>query len=444
MQRSYGLFLFIMLLSCMSVNSFGQNEGNIWYFGAFAGLDFNTIPPTPLLDGQINTSEGVCTISDAGGNLLFYSDGIRIWNASHVTMANGSGLGGDPSSTQSGVIVPWPGNPNLYYLFTSDAFAGPQGLKYNIIDMTLDGGLGEVTTKNVTLIPQADEKITAVLHTNNIDIWIIGHRSNSNEFYAYLATPSGLVTTPVISAVGVTAVGGAGGPGAAKFSPDGTRLAAAFYGPNRTEVYDFDASTGSVTNPITVSTLINPYTLEFSPDGSKLYLTQTDASVAQKNIWQYDLSAGSPAAIVSSAIIIGTTASNSIGTMQLGYDRKIYCARAGGPNQHLGVINNPDLAGLASGYVDDGVYLGGRASRNGLPDFVQSFFVSEICNNGIDDDGDGLVDCDDDDCSGLAGCTPIVPTLGEWGLIILGLTFLCMGAIVVRRKETAPQPRRYS
>ena len=194
-----------------------QNEGNIWYFGGFAGLDFNSIPPTPLLDGQLNVSEGVCTISDASGSLLFYSDGIRIWNADHVFMANGTGLGGDPSSTQSAVAVPWPGNPNLYYLFTADAFAGPNGFRYNVIDMTMAGGLGQVTIKNVGLIPQADEKVSAVLHTNNVDIWVIAHRSNSNEYYAYLVTPSGLVTTPVISSVGVTAVGSSGGPGAAKF-----------------------------------------------------------------------------------------------------------------------------------------------------------------------------------------------------------------------------------
>ena len=30
----------------------------------------------------------------------------------------------------------------------------------------------------------------------------------------------------------------------------------------------------------------------------------------------------------------------------------------------------------------------------------------EICNNGLDDDGDGLVDCDDDDCNFVPGCLP--------------------------------------
>jgi hypothetical protein len=36
--------------------------------------------------------------------------------------------------------------------------------------------------------------------------------------------------------------------------------------------------------------------------------------------------------------------------------------------------------------------------------FVTADRGTEICNNGIDDDGDGLVDCDDPDCSGVGDC----------------------------------------
>ena len=33
---------------------------------------------------------------------------------------SGDGLMGDPSSTSSGLIIPKPGNPNQYYVFTVD------------------------------------------------------------------------------------------------------------------------------------------------------------------------------------------------------------------------------------------------------------------------------------------------------------------------------------
>jgi len=40
------LFLFVALIS------FAQNQGNIWYFGNHARLDFNTSPPSSLPGGQ--------------------------------------------------------------------------------------------------------------------------------------------------------------------------------------------------------------------------------------------------------------------------------------------------------------------------------------------------------------------------------------------------------
>lgn len=71
-----------------------------------------------LTNGQLNTLEGCATIADTTGSLLFYTDGITVWNRNHVPMPNGSGLLGNPSSTQSGIIVPYPGNTDLYYVFT--------------------------------------------------------------------------------------------------------------------------------------------------------------------------------------------------------------------------------------------------------------------------------------------------------------------------------------
>jgi len=67
---------------------YSQKEANIWYFGENAGLDFNSGVPVALLDGQLNTREGCATISDKNGNLLFYTDGITVWNRSHKIMQN--------------------------------------------------------------------------------------------------------------------------------------------------------------------------------------------------------------------------------------------------------------------------------------------------------------------------------------------------------------------
>ena len=103
--------LLILLTLFVSILGYAQKEANIWYFGENAGLDFNTTPPTPLTNGGLSTLEGCSSFSDSNGNLLFYSDGITVWDKNHNIMhySNGSlanDLKGNPSSSQSGMIIP--------------------------------------------------------------------------------------------------------------------------------------------------------------------------------------------------------------------------------------------------------------------------------------------------------------------------------------------------
>ena len=109
--------------------------------------------PVALTNGALTTTEGVATISDNSGNLLFYTNGITVWNRNHLIMTNGSGLLGDFSSTQSAIIVQKPLSTNIYYIFTSDNDAGPDGIRWSEVDMNLSSGLGAITTnKNIALL----------------------------------------------------------------------------------------------------------------------------------------------------------------------------------------------------------------------------------------------------------------------------------------------------
>ena len=89
-----------------------------WAFSTGCGLDFITTPPTVRTSNLHPRSEGCASISDANGNLLFYTNGIKVWDASGTEQVNG--LLGDHSSTQSSIIVPVPGNSKEYYIFTID------------------------------------------------------------------------------------------------------------------------------------------------------------------------------------------------------------------------------------------------------------------------------------------------------------------------------------
>jgi gliding motility-associated-like protein len=369
------LLITILLLFPFSV-LIAQSESNNWYFGKKAGLNFSGPNATALLGGQVNAHGGSASISDSNGNLLFYTNGMTVWNKNHVQMPNGWGLLGHASATQNSIIIPKPGSNTIYYVFTNDKSDGTEGLRYSEVDITLAGGMGDVTAnKNIAVVDSTAEKLTATLHANETDFWVITHGRNDNSFSAIPVTASG-VGTPVVSNSGTIHSGINAGvsalEGQMKVSPDGTKIALATSANGHTfEIFDFNNTTGQVSNPITISgsTYDTPYGVEFSPDGTKLYCSLSNN---QNKVYQFNMQAGSPGAIISSGTLVITSSSPTIGGMQLGPDSKIYLARY--LNEYMGVINFPNSPGTTCNYVDDGVYLDGEKSRRGTPNFIQSYF----------------------------------------------------------------------
>ena len=109
--------IILLIILLFSINAIAQKQANNWYFGINAGLDFSRNNILPLLDGQLQTGEGCSTISDANGDLLFYTDGVTVYNRNHEIMLNGNDLNGNNSSTQSAMIIPKPLDVNIYYIF---------------------------------------------------------------------------------------------------------------------------------------------------------------------------------------------------------------------------------------------------------------------------------------------------------------------------------------
>ncbi|WP_458629191.1 T9SS type B sorting domain-containing protein [Winogradskyella sp. PC D3.3] len=447
------IFLIIFLVF-ISTHFYAQNEASFWYFGQNAGLRFNaeTGTVTAITNGQINTLEGCTSIADTDGNLLFYSDGRTVWNRNHQIMTNGNyfggtGLLGDPSSTSSGLIVPKPEDPDKYYIFTVDEphqnnastypnqFPGPyvegttipqdddgfnNGFNYTLIDMTLNGGLGDVDTseKNIHLVTydpnipieiqyKCSEKITAVRAEDCSSFWVITHFGN--KFYAFKIDTNGVQTTPVISEVGpYIPIEGyrRNSLGYIKSSPDASKLVAANYGeaalaggnaPGNVFLYDFNNETGTVSNPLELYGVENgdsPYGVEFSAESKKVYATIAEGAAGSgtSHVLQWDLESSD---IPSSLQIIHSSNSMTAGALQLGIDRRIYRAQLsynGHPtiSKYLGVISNPEADGLAANYSEQGILLdinGSNQNRStiGLPPFIQSLFNSEtdIIRNGI-------------------------------------------------------------
>jgi len=373
-MKKYSLLFFI---ACVSFSMYAQSPASVWYFGQNAGVDFSYGSPKALSDGQLNTEEGCVTISDQKGVLLFYTDGVSVWNAQHKRMPNGSGLFGSPSSTSSGVVIQHPGNPNQFFLFTVPATADTAGFRYSMVDMKLDSGRGDIlpSLKNIKLKHPVTEKLTSTLHRNGKDYWILLHEWMSDVFIAYRITAQGLQTEPVLSSGGSVHNGTTlNTQGYMKVNPDGTNVALALEESNVIELFDFDNESGKVSAPISMSLPQGSYVygIEFSPDGSLLYVSAAGTG----EIFQYNLQAGSEEAIRASATLIGATNPKAwVGALQIAMDGKIYFTVYKTP--YLGVIENPNIPGIGCGFNQQAVELQGRLSTLGLPTFSQHFFYQQ-------------------------------------------------------------------
>jgi gliding motility-associated-like protein len=374
----------LIAMLILPTSSFAQLERNHWLFGNFGGLDFSSGVPVAVT-GPFATNEGCATLSDAAGNLILSTDGSTVYNRLGAAMPSGSGLWGNPSSTQSGLIVPQPGNDSIFYVFTAAAEAGTAfgsgytGIAVSTVNMHRAGGMGDVTVLNSPLLPVACEKLCAVHHKNGRDYWVITHKFNSSDFYVYPVTSAG-IGAPIIQIVGRYYFAG-GVPsntiGYMRCSPDGSRLASVVdhVANDTVDVFDFNSCDGSISNYKPIPYSGYGYGLCFSPSGRFLYLTrEVYIYVDISNLMQFDLDAVD---IAASKVILHYYGSSYTMGIQQGPDNKLYIASSGG----VTVINNPNLAGLACGY--DSTVLACSATL-GIPNFIDGA-IAPSSSFGVED-----------------------------------------------------------
>jgi gliding motility-associated-like protein len=392
----------LFIISCfLGLNVVAQNEAANWYFGYNSGVKFNQTTNTvsSLNNGQLNTNEGCASISDDSGNLLFYTDGITVWNKNHAVMSNGRGLFGDPSSTQSAIIVPKPNDSNIYYIFTVDDHSFNDshfGLNYSEVDITLDGGLGAITVKNTNLLQECSEKITAVLKDCiTQSIWVLTFASENGDspsyttFHAFEVNASGVSNSSVKSTFFLNVNENRG---YLKLSPDGKKIACANVG-NGMYLYDFDSSTGKASNQKELyinSSYGNSYGVEFSPNSQLLYVHTSNDYFNREDPSQNEVPSNHKSLLIQYNLLATDIQGSAVtiddrelyrGGLQLGPNGKIYRALSATYTQgipYLGVINNPNVVGTGCNYLHNGINLSPNTSSQGLPPFIASFFNTEI------------------------------------------------------------------
>ena len=344
-----------------------QKEANVWVFGSQSIVDFNSGAPQTMPGSSLVSLEACASISDENGELLFYSDGQNVWDRSYSLMSNGTGLLGNQDITQGVMILPFPNTSDQYYVFTLD-----DSLHYSIVDMSLNGGMGDVSaSKNIFVLGGLTEKMTSVKNCSNTGFWVIVHEKSA-DFYVYELSASGL-SAGVSYNIGTYLTSSRG---QLKASPNGDKLAYSDNTFSMVELFDFDNATGVISNAITLpdSAGSRPYGLEFSPDGDLLYVSTVDAAPSGLSyVLQFDISSGNQTTILSSRLNLLSSASSDVyGALQLAPDGKIYLAKNN--TSFLSVIENPDIAGTGCSIVDDQYNLGSGVSFNGLPDVANSFY----------------------------------------------------------------------
>ncbi|MEM9919155.1 MAG: gliding motility-associated C-terminal domain-containing protein [Bacteroidota bacterium] len=353
-------------------------QANQWFFGDGYGLIFQNGEAVPQHDNALFTYEASTAMCDKEGNLLFYTnsggrqDGTAngfIWNRAHEPMEGGSldggNLGGGYSAAQGCISFKKPGTNDLYCLFTVDEFETltvqgntfPQGkgLSYFEIDMSADGGLGAVTISNEKIMASSFEYLSATLHGNCEDYWVMALSSHyfleddfdaADSIYVFKQTASGL-EEPLIFPLPEGNAGVGDEYGLIRISPDGQRIICGRY------MYAFDKWTGQVSDPYDLYIPFAASELSqwcFSSNGKYLYRFKEEISLmeARLTIFQMDLEA---ADLVTSSVLLGTTTYEQVaifGTPQIGPNGKIYLpvqARNSGSPTFLSTIHQPNKKG---------------------------------------------------------------------------------------------------
>jgi gliding motility-associated-like protein len=375
------LIFFFVLATFISEIAVAQKEWNNWFFGNNAGVTFNAGAPTFLPGGQVVSNAGSSSVSDNLGNLLFYSDGITVWNKNHQPMPNGTGLLGNVGGSQTVLITYYPGNKNLYFIFTVDKGGGTNRFRYSVVDMTLNGGLGDVdiSQKNIDFNLQVSEKVTAIKSKNGTDLWLIFHAYNSNAFFVYSIDCKGNFYPHVYNIGSVISTPG-NTRGYLKASTDGKKIVSANFEGNF-EMFDFDNATGAISNfqvlPASSGNACGPYGVEFSPDSKLLYTSEQFTCTPSPGyaISQYRLDPSIGNTIASKVSLDAGTA-NLAGALQLGPDNKIYVAYDGSGN--LGVINNANTYGTGASLVKTGPSVAPATSSFGLSNVIAGFYRNTL------------------------------------------------------------------
>ena len=381
MKHSVLTLLLLILLSC---GIYAQKEAYTWTFGYYAGLSWlpenqrsfaatglggtanATLDNLPgIFTSKIYTDEGCFSISNKKGELLIYSDGIKIWNGDGTQIY--TGLAGNPTSAQSGIVITYPRENDRFICIGIDAYNNNK-MNYvkvhatNSSDAVVEGSAESFSGHSGLL----GESMSSVRHANGTEWWIVAPGKGSPfHLNAWAVTSAGVQTTaPVVTTTTINAPSSQA-QGYLKFTPSGKHFAWAAHGDNKLIYGDFDNSTGEFSNVRSLA-ITRAFGLEFSPNQKYLFVTNDSGT-----LYIYDMEALLSGATTHLKSI--SSFSGDYRPMQLDYSGRLWMVSRG--NRDMYIIDNPnDAPDNLKMYRLSNFLSSGTSGRVGLPSFSASWW----------------------------------------------------------------------
>jgi hypothetical protein len=332
------LFSLIAALIITTI-SLAQLENANWCFRNYAKVNFGGVTPTVGLSscGSGNIFSGSsASVSNNAGQLLFYTDGVRVYDKNNVLMPNGNNIGGysyyGGGAFQGTVIVQKPNSSRYYYIFTVNQRHtavfnnGNSGFYYSVVDMCANGGNGDIVSgmNKIALRNQNGEpidfnyitntglkitehRVTTTSNNDGTKIWLsfFTQIETNNGYkryaYQYLISENGINNTPdgfspypnthlLLNDANFpgTVPGNSAVWGNIKFSPNSMYLCDA--NTSAVTLYNFNNQTGVLgfNRNVYFTTLPSladhaGMGVEFSPNSQLLYFSTIDDNIYQEN-----------------------------------------------------------------------------------------------------------------------------------------------------------------
>ncbi len=325
---------------------------------------------------------------------------------------NGINLNGQ---FQKILIQQIPGTSQYYVFYSVNNKDDPQDnssftLKYAIVDMSLQGGKGDVTVYDQVIESKSSPSFAIIEGQQPDESWLVVHKCATDSFFSYKINNTGISNIAIISKAGTNKLTIDYVFRDLKASFNGKLIAGIAYRDYTiafaytwwlVEVFDFNGTTGLLTSkirtPRTSGYFFSNFSLEFSPDSRLLYSTMVTRApglqpcgFASGTITQYNFCYTDTNdfrmyshRIASDFRFCGPYA--SWGKMLLGADKKMHIPYSG---YLVSQIKNPNRIGSSCNYEFNAYSVAvTNNSEVGTPQFNPIVMKRAVQNNIIYDGG---------------------------------------------------------